>query len=618
MKDLLKRYFGYGEFRPLQEEIISNVLAGNDSLVIMPTGGGKSLCYQLPALRLDGLTLVVSPLIALMKDQVDGLQAIGIRAEYINSTLPYQEVSRIQRDALSGDVKILYVAPERLVLDSFQSFLNQLRVSLVAVDEAHCISEWGHDFRPDYRSLGTLRARLSAVPFIALTATATHRVRDDIVAQLGLKSPQRFVASFNRENLNYGVRPKRNAFDQLLELMDEHRGQSVIIYCFSRKETEELASDLQRNGHDARAYHAGMNVGGRRACQDGFINGDFSIVVATVAFGMGIDKPDVRLVVHNSMPKSLEGYYQETGRAGRDGLSSDCVLFYSHSDRSKQEYFISHVEDELERQNARFKLQKMVDFCELQSCRRQFLLGYFGDDSIEDGVQGRRDCQGCDICVTQREEFDATIITQKILSAIIRTGERFGAAHVNAVLLGSRRKKILELGHDSLSVYGIVNDFDRYQLRGIVNSLVGKGLIHKTGGEYSTLKVTDEGWSFLNERRQLTLRRPIRTHRKTSRTTDSSITPKRESQIENDLFEHLRELRLQISREQDVPAFVVFSDATLRDMSRRVPTNKEEFGRVSGVGNTKLAQYGERFLRAINDYAQSHTGTLTSRPMSQL
>ncbi|MXZ02389.1 MAG: ATP-dependent DNA helicase RecQ, partial [Chloroflexi bacterium] len=365
MLDLLKQYFGYDHFRPLQEEIISNVLVGNDSLVIMPTGGGKSLCYQLPALRLEGITLVVSPLIALMKDQVDGLKANGIKAEFINSTLPYQEMVRIRGEALRGEIKILYVSPERLSLDGFQSLLNSLNVSLVAVDEAHCISEWGHDFRPDYRGLGALRRSMSDVPFIALTATATHRVRDDIVTQLGLQNPQRFVASFNRANLNYEVRPKRNSFGQLVELLESRRNQSVIIYCFSRKETEELAVDLQGLSLKARPYHAGMDAEARRRTQEEFIAGKFPIVVATIAFGMGIDKPDVRLVVHYSLPKSLEGYYQETGRAGRDGLPSDCVLFYSYGDKSRQEFSINRIEDDVERKKASDKLTQVIDYCQL-------------------------------------------------------------------------------------------------------------------------------------------------------------------------------------------------------------------------------------------------------------
>ncbi len=602
MLDLLKRYFGYDRFRPLQEDIISNVLAQRDSLVIMPTGGGKSLCYQLPALRLDGLTLVVSPLIALMKDQVDSLKAIGIKAEFLNSTLNYQEISRVRSEALSGQLKILYVSPERLALEGFKTFLNQLSVSLIAVDEAHCISEWGHDFRPDYRQLGEVRRSMPNVPFITLTATATPRVRDDIVNQLGLNSPKRFVASFNRANLNYEVRPKRSAFEQLVELLEQRKGQAAIIYCYSRKETEEIAVDLQGYDIAAKPYHAGMDSEARRKTQEGFINGEFPIVTATIAFGMGIDKPDVRLIVHYSHPKSLEGYYQETGRAGRDGLPSDCVLFYSYGDKAKQEFFIDRIDDEVERQNAQAKLQKVVDFCELRTCRRRYLLQYFGDETVAqnpDDATSQPNCGGCDICVTPREEFDATIIAQKILSAIIRTGERFGIAHISAVLLGSRRKKVFELGHDALSVYGIVDNHDRNEIRELAGLLVDEGLIYKNGGEYATLGVTDEGRQFLRERNKLLLSRPKcadQPRRKRVERSDGSGTG---------MFERLRQLRLKIARELDVPPFVVFNDATLRDITKRLPRNHDEFSRVSGVGSAKLRQFGDRFLAEIKEYHTS-------------
>ena len=599
MLDLLKQHFGYDRFRPLQEEIISNVLEGGDSLVIMPTGGGKSLCYQLPALRLDGVTLVISPLIALMKDQVDGLKANGIRAEFINSTLPYQDMVRIRSEALSGEIKILYVSPERLALESFQSFLKGLDVSLVAVDEAHCISEWGHDFRPDYRGLGTLRRSMPEVPFIALTATATHRVRDDIVTQLGLKTPQRFVASFNRANLNYEVRPKRNSFGQLVELLESRRNQSAIIYCFSRKETEELAADLCGTGLRAKPYHAGMDANTRRRTQEDFIAGEFPIVVATIAFGMGIDKPDVRLVVHNSLPKSLEGYYQETGRAGRDGLPSDCVLFYSYGDKSRQEFFINQIEDDIERQNANDKLTQVIDYCQLQTCRRRYLLEYFGDETVSDGASAN-ECQGCDICVLPREEFDATIIAQKILSAIVRTGERYGITHIDAVLRGSRSKRIRESGHDTLSVFGIAKDHTGAEIKELAGLLTAEGLIYKNSQEYATLGVTDKGWQFLKERRKLVLSRSRRTEETRQKRTRRSETS------DSVLFERLRQTRLKIARELKVPAFAIFNDATLRHMAQRLPRNREEFSRISGVGSVKLQQFGDRFLAEIRDYLETH------------
>ena len=610
MKDLLKRYFGYDQFRPLQEEVISNVLNGEDSLVIMPTGGGKSLCYQLPALRLEGLTLVVSPLIALMKDQVDSLKGIGIRAEFLNSTLSYNEMSRVRGEAMRGELKILYVSPERLALDTFRSFLSNLKVSLVAVDEAHCISEWGHDFRPDYRELGALRRSMSDVPFIALTATATPRVRDDIVTQLGLKSPPRFVASFNRANLTYEVRPKRNAFAQLTEFLEERRDQAAIIYCHSRKETEELAVDLQQLGIRARAYHAGMDAEMRRRTQEGFITGEFPIVVATIAFGMGIDKPDVRLVVHYSIPKSLESYYQETGRAGRDGLPSDCILLYSYGDKSRQEFFINRINDQLERKKSQDKLDQVVEFCQLQSCRRRFLLEYFGDNSLSNGST-ENNCQGCDICSTPRQEFDATIISQKIMSAVIRTGERFGIVHVSDVLLGSKRKRVLELGHDELSVYGIVNDYGRNEIRDIAGQLVGKGLMQKNSSEYATLGVTAEGRRFLRDQSRLRLSRPKQVERAQRKQTV------RQSTRDTGLFERLRSLRIQIARQQGVPAFVVFNDACLKDMAAKAPRTLDQLANVSGVGSAKLEQYGERFLSEINRYVETNPIRVSNVPSSE-
>ena len=398
MRELLKRHFGYDEFLPLQEEIVSTVLEERDALVLMPTGGGKSLCFQLPALHFAGLTLVVSPLIALMKDQVDALKAKGIAAAYINSTLSNREINRVQRQAQQGSLKLLYVAPERLPLPGFQQFLTKLKVSFVAVDEAHCISVWGHGFRPDYRRLGELRRSLPGVPFLALTATATERVREDIVEQLHLEQPEWFVASFNRANLSYTVLPKRfDTFARLLKLLWEHRGGSAIIYRTARKDTEEMAARLRMGGFDARPYHAGLDDDVRHKTQERFIEGRTSIIVATIAFGMGIDKPNIWLIVHYDLPKTLEGYYQETGRAGRDGLPSDCVLFYSDDDVPLLEYFIGQIEDEVERDNAGEKLAQVIEFSQLQACRREYLLRYFG----EEWPGGN--CGGCDFCLAHRE-----------------------------------------------------------------------------------------------------------------------------------------------------------------------------------------------------------------------
>ncbi len=586
----LRSYFGYDSFLPLQEEIIANILDRQDTLALMPTGGGKSLCYQLPALALTGTTLVISPLIALMKDQVDGLEANGIAARYINSSLPASEIQQVQERVRQGQVKILYVAPERLAMPEFNRFLHSLDLDLIAIDEAHCISEWGHEFRPDYRNLRQLRQSFPSVPVVALTATATERVREDIVEQLDLGKGRVFLSSFNRSNLTYSIRPKRSPWNQLLSLLKDRQGQSAIIYCFSRQETEDLAGGLRSQGLDALPYHAGLDSTTRRRTQDDFIHDRAPIIVATIAFGMGIDKPDVRLVVHYSLPKSLEGYYQETGRAGRDGLPSDCVLFYSYSDKAKQEYFIRQIEDAQERRNAREKLAKMVDFAQSPVCRRRTILEYFGERWDADT------CGACDVCLESRDLVDATEITQKILSAVIRTGQRFGAHHVIQVLTGSRDKRILELGHDQLSVYGIVKDRSRDELRELIGRLQAEGLLARSQGEYPTLAVTDSGMEFLRHRRSISLALPKPPAR--GKAGDAM-------EYDKGLFEELRSLRLRVAAEQGVPPYVVFSDVSLRDMATDLPLTMEQFSSIHGVGQAKLEQYGPPFLQAIKSYAES-------------
>ena len=592
MHQLLKRHFGYDEFLPLQEEIISTVLRERDALVLMPTGGGKSLCFQLPALQLGGLTLVVLPLIALMKDQVDALRSNGISAAFINSTLPQYEISRVQRQAQQGALKILYVAPERVSSSGFQQFLTRLKVSLVAVDEAHCISVWGHDFRPDYRRLGELRRSLPGVPFLALTATATERVREDIVEQLHLEQPERFVASFNRANLSYTVLPKQgDPFARLAELLQEHKGESAIIYCTSRKDTEEMAARLRDSGFDAQPYHARLDKDVRDRTQEHFIQDRTAIIVATIAFGMGIDKSNIRLIVHYDLPKSLEGYYQETGRAGRDGLPSDCVLFYSYADVSKQEYFIERKEDEVERRNAREKLDRVVAFCQLQACRRRFLLRYFGEAWPEGN------CGGCDFCLTPREAFDATEIARRILAAVVETRERFGIAHVADVLRGSRKKKVKELGRDALGAYGIVEDYSADEIKEIAGVLVEEGLLRRDEGKYPTLSVTEVGRRFLKSREALKLTRLKREERR------ASTAGRKALDFDRGLFEELRIVRGRLAAERGVPAYVIFSDATLQEMAYYIPQSRDSLARIFGVGDVKLEQFGDAFLLIIRDYA---------------
>jgi len=588
---LLKSYFGFDRFLPLQEEIIHRVVAGGDTLVLMPTGGGKSLCYQLPALCFSGLTLVVSPLIALMKDQVDALNANGIAASFINSTLSSGEIARVQEQARAGGLKLLYAAPERLALPEFRNFLRGIELSLIVVDEAHCISEWGHDFRPDYRNLKALRREFPAAPVIALTATATEKVREDIVAQLDLQDAERFISSFNRPNLTYTVEPKGNSWHSLLRLLGRHKNESSIIYCFSRKDAESMAETLVAHGFKALPYHAGLEPVIRQETQEKFIRDQVPIIVATIAFGMGINKPDIRLVVHHDLPKTLEGYYQETGRAGRDGLPSECVLFFSYSDKIKQDYFIDQIVDDAQRETARQKLTQILSFAEVQSCRRKFLLEYFGER------WDQASCRGCDVCLTPREEFDATEISQKILSGVIRTGERFGASHVVDVLRGADTKRVGALGHDKLPVYGIARDFSVDELKQLVRSLTQRGLLEINGTDRPTLSVTPAGRSFLKHREELSLTRP---------TVTSVTAPAHHASnlaYDQELFDKLRALRKRIADERAVPPYVIFHDTVLREMAGRLPKDCESFARITGVGSAKLEQFSGPFLEVIAEYA---------------
>ena len=596
MLEQLKAYFGFDRFLPLQEEIIAKVLDKRDTLVLMPTGGGKSLCYQLPALRFKGLTLVVSPLIALMKDQVDGLRANGVPAGLLNSALTQEEATLVQDQARQGKIKIFYVAPERLALPGFQRFLQSLDVSLIAIDEAHCISEWGHDFRPDYRNLKGLRKDFPGVPVIALTATATKPVREDIVNQLGLAEPEIFISSFNRPNLTYTIQPKTEPLGSLLHLLEKHQGGSAIIYRFSRKLTEETALELAERGFSALPYHAGLERDVRRETQEKFIRDQIQIVVATIAFGMGIDKPDVRLVVHYDLPKTVEGYYQETGRAGRDGLPSDCVLFYSYGDRSKQEYFISQIEDDEERDKARTKLDQILALCDLQTCRRAYLMEYLGES------WPKTDCGGCDICLLPREEFDATEIAQKILSAAIRTGERFGVNYLVDVLRGAANKAVRTRGHHELPVFGISKGIDADELKEMVRSLVTNGLLAQRGSGYPTLVVSAQGRKFLNSREKLSLTRP----KQAAPVLQATFGPDRETAYDTRLFDELAALRLEIATDREVPAYQIFGNKSLQQMAFHMPRNEAEFSRISGVGDAKLRDFSERFLKVINEYMQAN------------
>lgn len=481
MEELLKKYFGYDEFRPMQSEIIENVIQKKDSLVLMPTGGGKSICYQLPALKFDGLTLVISPLISLMKDQVDALNANGINAAYINSSLEYNEVLDIKRKIQRKEIKLLYIAPERFALEKFKIFLASQKVDLIAVDEAHCISEWGHDFRPEYRNLKYLKALLPNTPLIALTATATKKVQEDILKYLSLNDPKIFASSFNRENLNLRVVEKKKSLEKILAILEDYKDKPVIIYCFSRKDVENISEKLRQRGFNARPYHAGLNNEVKKRNQDLFINDKINIIVATIAFGMGIDKPDVRLIIHHTFPKTIEGYYQQIGRAGRDGLPSKCILFYSRGDLRKHNFFIDNIENEDERKKAKSKLFRVMDYCETKTCKRKFILNYFGEDFPEK-------CNACDSCLN----LEPIKIEQKTLF--------------------------------------------------------------------------------------------------------------KEEKYDQNLFQKLRILRKRIAEERDVPPFIIFGDVSLREMARNKPKNKNEFLNIKGVGQQKLNDFGERFLKEITNY----------------
>lgn len=593
---VLESTFGHRCFLPLQEDVIRHVLAGKDALVLMPTGSGKSLCYQLPALCRAGLTLVISPLIALMKDQVDALKARGVAADCINSTMSMGEARRVQAAAYKGHLDILYVAPERVVSQQFRNILHAVDLTQIAIDEAHCISEWGHDFRPDYRDLQVLRRNFPTVPVIALTATATERVRQDIVEQLRMPDARQFVASFNRPNLTYRVWPKRRSLPALVEFLQNRNGGSAIIYRFSQKNTESLAAELCAQGFEALPYHAGLEDDVRRETQERFQKDEVPIIVATIAFGMGVDKPNIRLVVHYDLPKTIEGYYQETGRAGRDGQPSECVLFYSYGDKISQEYFISQIEDEAERANAEARLAKMVAYGEAQTCRRTLLLEYFGETWPEDN------CGACDIClaVSERQDarnsYDGTEIAQKVLSTVIRTGERFGMNHIVDVLRGSSAQRIRQLRHDSLPVHGIARDFSKEDLQDVVDQLIDRGLIERKSTDgYPILRVTPSGREFLKSRDTVTL--------------TGQAPPPRETaagSIDGELLGKLFALRQVITKELDVPAYVVFSNKSLRQMALHQPTDRETFLQIKGVGPAKLEQFGDRFLAAIREHATEH------------
>ena len=591
----LKKHFGYDEFRPLQQEIINDALARRDVLVLMPTGGGKSLCFQLPALTREGLTIVVSPLISLMKDQVDALQTSGIAATYLNSTLDRKDAVARWRGLHRGEYRMLYVAPERLMLDTFLERAMNWNIAQFAIDEAHCISEWGHDFRPEYRELKKLRTHFPDVPMMALTATATERVRADIVKQLKLREPRCYVASFDRPNLTYRIVPKSAPYEQLLEFIRSRPNESGIVYCASRKSADSLARNLSEDGVSAKPYHAGLTSAERTKNQEAFLRDDVRVVTATIAFGMGINKPNVRFVVHYDLPKNLESYYQETGRAGRDGLPSECVLLFSAGDVAKQLHFIDE-KSESEARIARAQLQQMVHYAETRDCRRMTLLRYFGEEYTKPS------CEGCDNCLTPRETFDGTIPAQKFLSCVHRihakNGFGFGLNHIVDVLRGADTESIRQRSHNELSTYGIGRALKRDAWQAIGRELLRLGLIESAPGKFATLSLTLAGRDALRHRTPITLTKQIEV------VEQSRDQKSRVGAIECDeaLFEQLRSLRRKVADERNVPAYVIFSDVSLREMARNYPTTATEFRRIPGVGEQKLKDFAETFLSEIKNY----------------
>lgn len=590
MQELLKKYFGYETFRPHQEDIINNVLAGNHTLALMPTGGGKSLCYQLPAIHNEGITLVISPLISLMKDQVDKLQAMGLQVSCINSSLSEQEILQIKNECIQGKVKILYIAPERYTSPSFQQFLSRLHVSLIAVDEAHCISQWGHEFRPDYLQLSNLRDLFPTAPIIALTATATVQVRNDILNSLKIPDSRVFVSSFNRPNLTYSVLSKQQGKERLTSILDRYKNESVVIYCFSRKSTEKLAHDLQIKGFSALAYHAGLDHEQRNRVQNKFMRDEVKIIVATTAFGMGIDKPNIRLVVHYDIPKSIESYYQETGRAGRDGLHAECILFYSYADINNYLFSMEKIEDEEVRKHAYHRLFQMVEYCELGVCRRRYLLEYFSESV------GYENCQSCDVCMNPRKTFDATVISQKIISAIIRTRQTYGESYIIDILLGNENEKNMHNQDNTLSVFGCEKDLSPAQLRYIIHQLIYAGYIKREGEAFPILTVTKKGNGFIKSADRLFIAQPI--FSKAPRKEKNSVN-RNTNEYDHILFEKLRKLRKELAQEMHVPPFIVFGDESLVDMATQLPTDLHAFSRITGVGEVKLEKYGPLFTQTI-------------------
>jgi ATP-dependent DNA helicase RecQ len=618
MHKTLKQYFHYDSFRPLQEEIITDILAGKDVLAVMPTGGGKSLCYQLPALMFTGVTVVISPLISLMKDQVDAMQANSIPAEYLNSTLEMEDAIQIKSALRQGRVKLLYLSPERIMREGFSSFLEQLDISLFAVDEAHCISEWGHDFRPEYSQLAVLREKYPQVPIIALTATATPKVREDIVRQLKLKEPSVYCGSFDRKNLYYEIRPKKDAYTQILRYLYTHRESSGIIYCQSQQTTETIAARLSGDGFPALPYHAGLSQETRKGHQDAFIQNKVRIIVATVAFGMGINKPDVRFVMHHDLPKNLESYYQETGRAGRDGKPADCILFYSYGDKHKIEYFIEEIEDPHQKELAQRKLNSILRFCNEKGCRRKALLSYFGERFQENN------CGNCDNCTAATEIWDATDSARKLFICIRDTRERYGLGYMAEILTGNYSERIEQRGHDRHSLFGSGKEMARSEWISFARELADAGFIQLSPDTYQVASLTAQALLVMQGRQKVLLSRKAepsfyqpQPQTKTRLISKPAVAKKPVvinkpphpqsntdfEKVDNALYAKLNKLRKEVAEREDIPPFVVMNNTTMEELCRKRPRNERELLMITGMNAPKVDSFGKRILAIIREHS---------------
>ncbi|MCP4458049.1 MAG: DNA helicase RecQ [Cytophagales bacterium] len=598
VKETLKKVFGFDNFRGSQEEIINNIMDGNNTFVIMPTGAGKSLCYQLPAITKEGTAIVISPLIALMKNQVDQMNAFGINARFLNSTLSKSESNKVKKSTLAGETKLLYVAPESLTKEENVAFLQQANISFAAIDEAHCISEWGHDFRPEYRRIKSILAQLGDIPMIALTATATPKVQLDIQKNLDMENARLFQSSFNRDNLYYEVKPKQQAKKHLIKFIKDHRGQSGIVYCLSRKKVEEIANFLQVNDINAAPYHAGMEAKDRIKNQDAFLNEDTDVIVATIAFGMGIDKPDVRFVVHYDVPKSIEGYYQETGRAGRDSINSNCLMFYSYNDILKLEKF-NKDKAVSERENAKFLLDEMASYAESSVCRRKQLLHYFGEEWPEEN------CNMCDNCRHPREKFDGESMALLAIEVVVETKERFDINHLGEVLAGEHSQHVKSYNHDKLEVFGKGNDHTELYWKSVIRQTLLAEFIEKDIDIPGVFKVTEKGKKFLTDPYSVEFTKDhefeIEGHEEEFET--ESINTQAYDKV---LFDILKALRKTVARKKGLPPYVIFSDPSMEEMATVYPMTNDDLKKIIGVGESKARKFGKDFIDLIQKYVEEN------------